>query len=355
MIITTTGFFNTGSSAITHILKEFNDVKLADDVYEVRIIYDPDGIDDLRYHLIDCPHRQNSSFALKKFKKFIDYNSNIFSNHHYELICEHNFKKISYEYINSLSYFTFKSNSHIEVYERGVLFTFINRLFQKIIRFFRNKLRIKISKDSLISNKTNQYATIIDKSLFFSQTKKYIGIILDYCNKNKSEFTVVDQLIPPSNFHRYSEYLPNDKLVVFVVDRDPRDLYVICKYFLKTSAIPCYNHEVFCKWYKWTRHQYTIDDDPSFVHRIQFEDLIYNYNETRIKIANICGLDLSKCDNLGVFFDPSKSINNTQVWYRYPKSKKEIEYIQHELSEYCFDFEKYKSKPLYEKNNMFDC
>lgn len=114
MIITTTGFFNMGSSAVTHILKEFDDTFIADNVYEVRLIYDPDGIDDLRYHVIDCPHRQNSSFALKRFKNYIDYNSNRLANHHYELICKNNFKKLSYDYISKIYDFSYCGNSHIE-------------------------------------------------------------------------------------------------------------------------------------------------------------------------------------------------------------------------------------------------
>ena len=46
-------------------------------------------------------------------------------------------------------------------------------------------------------------------------------------------------------------------------------------------------------------------------HYLQFEDLVYNYEDTRKKIAQICGLDLNRCDNYGKFFNPSKSINNT--------------------------------------------
>lgn len=69
LLITTTGFFNTGSSAITHILSEFDGVDNTGGVYEMRLLFDPDCISDLEYNLIDNPHRQNTSFALKKIQE----------------------------------------------------------------------------------------------------------------------------------------------------------------------------------------------------------------------------------------------------------------------------------------------
>ena len=101
MIIIPTGFYNTGSSAITHLLMEVEGVKDADSTYEIRILFDPDTIRDLEYHLVEMPHRQYTSYAIKRFKKWIDFNSNPLCNHHYEKLCKGQFRKISYEYIKS--------------------------------------------------------------------------------------------------------------------------------------------------------------------------------------------------------------------------------------------------------------
>ena len=76
LIITTTGFYNTGSSAITHMLSEFDGIDNKSGVYEMRFIYDPDCISDLEYNLIENPHRHNTSYSLVRFKKYIDFNSN---------------------------------------------------------------------------------------------------------------------------------------------------------------------------------------------------------------------------------------------------------------------------------------
>lgn len=356
MIITTTGYYNTGSSAITHILKEFDDSNLVDDVNEIRLLYDPDGIDDLRYHLIDCPHRQNTSFAVKRFIKFIKYNSNVFSNHHYEKISNRSFKKMSYKYIQSICDFSYPSISHIECYEKGVLFTFLNRIYQKFYCFFKYRLHITFPKDSLVSRKTKQFAGTFDKQHFLFCTQQYVMGFLNCCNKNNGNYLVIDQLFPPTNISRYREYLPEkESVVVFIVDRDPRDLYCICKYFGKTSAIPCKKVQDFCEWFKWTRNQSTLSNDPDYVVRIQFEDLIYKYEKSRDIIAKKCNLDLQKCSKKGVFFDPSKSINNTQVWKKYPQAANDIAYIEKELSNYCYDFSKYSKGPSDDINQMFEC
>lgn len=73
LLITPTGYFNTGSSAITHMLTEIEGVENSSGVYEMRILFDPDCISDLEYNLIENPHRQNTSFALQRFKRYIDY------------------------------------------------------------------------------------------------------------------------------------------------------------------------------------------------------------------------------------------------------------------------------------------
>ena len=93
MIITSTGFSNTGSSAITHILSEFSVVQNSDKTTEFRLLYDADCICDLEYNLITNPHRHNTSNAIKRFKKFVDFNTNPLLNHHYEKIFKSQFKK----------------------------------------------------------------------------------------------------------------------------------------------------------------------------------------------------------------------------------------------------------------------
>ena len=71
-VITCAGYYGTGSSAITDLLGEFSNVYFVGD-YEFRFVQDPGGIADLEYNIVDNYHRHNSGYALKRFKKNIDF------------------------------------------------------------------------------------------------------------------------------------------------------------------------------------------------------------------------------------------------------------------------------------------
>lgn len=357
-LITSTGLFNTGSSAITHLLSEIHDVYAPDNVYEMRFLYDPDCISDLEYYLCENPHRQNSSLAIKRFKKYIDFNSNPILNHHYEKMFNGKFKKISYEYIKDISLFDFNGFSHIDKYEKGGLFWFVDRCYIRILAYlFSTRERPKWLKPSLISLKTKQYAGVYNNDEFIRSTHKYINSLFYQGAFNNHEYMIIDQLFPATNVDRYLRYIPDDiEKKVFIVDRDPRDLYVTFKYFLNEKGIPCSNAEDFCNWFMWTRSQAEkFKYDDSVVKKIRFEDMIYDYDRTRNDILGFIGIDSDcKCDKFSKF-DPSKSINNTQVWYRYPNANEEVKIIENTLGKYLYDFAKFDFGPKVDSGNMFDC
>ncbi len=355
LLITTTGYYNTGSSAITHLLSELDGVDNQAGVYEVRLLYDPDCVSDLEYNLIESPHRNNTSNALIRFKEYIDFNSWKLTNHHYESLCEGNFRKISYDYINDLVDFKYLGASHIDVYNRGSLFWIINRIYKKIVYSIFGNIPPKYVPGTLM-NPQQQYAGTCDREKFIRATHQYMEKILSYMNKSNSEVLMIDQIFPPTNIKRYTEYIPdNYNVKTFIVDRDPRDLYIICKYLQNTRVIPCQTPEIFCDWFLWTRNQSLQQPDSDCFMRINFEDLIYRYEETREKVIKFCGLDGLSCSNKLQVFKPNLSINNTQVWRRYQGIEKEVEYISERLKEFCYDYDSFDLKPDFIHGKMFDC
>lgn len=356
MVITTTGFYNTGSSVVTNIFQELDEIGNDGGVYEIRLLYDPDCISDLEYNLINNPHRQNTSYAIKRFKKYIDYNSNKLVNHHYEILCKGKFKKISYEYINSICDFKYHGKTHIDLIDRSICFNFMNRCYLKLIRSLFSNGYPKWVRTSLLSDNIEQFGGTFDYKKFLNATNKYIDQIIDFCNDKNKEHVMIDQLFPPTNVERYRRYISKDRDVrVFIVDRDPRDLYVACKYFERTSAIPCSNIIEFCDWFKWTRNQSKIKEDPDFLMRVQYEDLIYDYESTREKVLRFCEMENAVCNKKGEIFKPMESINNTQIWNRYPESIEEVRQIEKILKDYCYDFESKEIKPDFENGKMFEC
>lgn len=355
-IVIPTGFYNTGSSVVTNILQEMDGVSTIEGVNEWRILYDPDCIRDLEYHLLENPHRQNTAYALRRFKDYIDFNSKRLLNHHYEQICAGSFKTISYEYINSISEFVYHGASHLDIKEKGQVFWFVERCYSKLIRLLFSTKRPSWVRGSLISNKTTQFAGTFNKERFYNATKVYIGKILEYVNTADSKCVVADQFLPPSAINAYLNYFPSDYDVkVVVVDRDPRDLYFTCKFFLHTKAIPTKSIREFCDWYKWTRGQSEVSDDNDSIMRIRFEDAIYEYETTRRRLLEFCGNEKTECISQYKYFDPSKSINNTQVWKRYPGNDDSLQYIQKELDKYCYRFEEKEKSPDFKNGKIFDC
>ena len=358
MIITSTGFFNTGSSAITGMLQEFSEIESSGDVNEIRLLYDSDCIGDLEYNLIDTPHRHNTSNAVKRFKKFVDFNTNPLLNHHYEEIFNNKFKTLSYDYINKICDTIYPGFYYGDSYNRGKFYWFLNRCYQKVLRtFFYNKKITKYFTPDLFSKKELCYRGTYSEEKFLKETKNYVSSLLNEYNKKKTEYILIDQFLPPTNIDRYLRYIPDDqKTKVFVVERDPRDLYFTAKYFTRSGVVPTDNVNTFCDWYLWTRGQASKKAKSKDVMYVQFEDLIYNYDGMRKKICKFVGIDIKSDCAQKTHFDPAKSVNNTQVWKRFKNiNKDELKTIEKKLAEYCYIFPTDGIQPDFSKLNMFDC
>lgn len=90
---------------------------------------------------------------------------------------------------------------------------------------------------------------------------------------------MMDQLTPSSNIKRCLRYF-DDNFRTIIVDRDPRDIFVINKTVWKTDIVPT-DVEKFCKWFEFTHScGKGQEEDRRKVLKIQFEDLIYNYDDS---------------------------------------------------------------------------
>lgn len=135
-----------------------------------------------------------------------------------------------------------------------------------------------------------------------------------------------------------------------VVDRDPRDIYILSKYIWKDGIVPTEDLELFCKWFEYTRkHRKDEKYDESTTMLINFEDLVYKYPKTTTMLVEWLGLDMSHHAAPMSHFDPRKSINNTRLWEEFPEYGEEIEMIENRLKEYLYD---YSGVDYEEKNSI---
>lgn len=331
--ITCSSYYGTGSSAVTDFVSEFDNVFDFTNE-EFRFIQDPDGISDLEFNLVECFNRHNSGHSLKRYKKLVDfYNGNFFGSKYSGFFGE-NWKKYSYRYIDELTDFTFPGWWMYDLYDRGSWFYFRKRIVNKIL----HKTVWKNSDRQLNTMKNEiTYCSHPSEEKFLRLTRKYIYNLFTSVIPKDKDIIMVDQLLPPMNLSRYLRYFDNNIQTV-VVDRDPRDVFVLDKYVWKDGIIPN-DAEIFCKWYEYTRsHRRTENMDTNQIRFIRFEDLIYKYDETTRQLVEWLGLDEKLHNRSKQGFNPDVSIKNTQTWKKYPESIKEVKVIEHKLGGYLYEF-----------------
>lgn len=333
-VLTCTGFYGTGSSAITDIFRDCENVECRGE-YEVRILHDPYGVSDLEYNLVENPNRHNTSNAIKKFKWNVDFLSGTWWNKRYENYFGGQFKNLSYEYIDEICEFTYLGKWHWDIIERGKIFWFLCRSYNKLCTIIKKIFHInnEVSHNFLPKNEL-AYAGTFSEEKFLKATRKYTRALLNSINRENKEFIMVDQLVPPSNLDRYNRYVDNLKTIV--VDRDPRDVFLLEKYCYHGSVVPWYDVDVFCKWYKWTRAQFENSKQCENVLRVQFEDLIYHTEETISRLLDFAEIDPKNYHMK--HFNPNLSIKNTKLWEKYSDDMELMQVIQKKLSSYCYKY-----------------
>jgi hypothetical protein len=341
IILTSTGYGDTGSSAGTNILEEFSSVTSFGNRFECTFLHEPDGLYDLE-NAINEGHRLKIDLAVKRFLSLV--------------------KKLNQD-IDYQKYFNGQFYEQAEKYIHSITICKWNgwwhRAFETQKATFAEKQRIKFAEALFnVLYKKKQFNSYepdgwhpsydpvttfyyIDRETdFYEKTKSYMVAL--FLNGSCKNYVLVDQLLPAYDIGRYSKYFNDVKTLV--IDKDPRDLYATQIAEKGVGYIPN-NIDVFINWYKATRSQrYKINtewkDTALF---IPFESLIYEYENSLEKIKAFTGLKTDEHINKKKFFIPEKSIANTQVYKRYPQLRKDIEKIEKELTDYCFHFENYSS------------
>lgn len=327
MVVGICGFGNTGASAVVDYLKEFENITFFDD-FEFQLLHQPDGINDLKYHLVRNKERITCNVAINRFIRLCK-KSRI--GQKFKKKIGKKFTEWYTNYINDLILVSWKGENSsfdpIDLSHRpsGWLHDFFI-LADKVLR--------KINPRFHLFPYRKKYFSIISDEAFDSITKKYLKklfALLDIDNKNIS---VVDMLFSSTNTDLGMEFFEDAKAIVVV--RDPRDVFVSAKLCPQDSRfMPNDNSKKFCIYYK------TLMDNISPKNSLlilQYEDLIYKYRETTDKIKKFLKIENSPIDEYK-YFNPKISIKYTNRIKLYQKYTKDIKIIEEELKSYLYNFD----------------
>ena len=333
-IIVPTGYMGSGSSAITDIMSEIEQVDVSRGTFEFVFLHCPNGVFDLEDKLLIGNNALRSDEALHNFYNTMKqlYNKKYWWVGNYKDNIGVEFWDVTQKYIEDLIQFT---SDYFWYYQENVSLKMIPHLvFNRIMRIITRGMY----KEKKVLAYSPIWLSYIESEEFYKLTKRYIYDILELAGYDKSTI-VLDQLLLPFNLNRIERYFDED-LEVFVVERDPRDMFIINKYFWsKSNDVLPYQTDAtkFCEYYKKLRNM-ERNIESTHIHRIKFEDLIYNYDESIERIFNELSWDRKRHVKKKVFFDPEKSINNTQLFLTKKEYMDECKIIEKELSEFLYDF-----------------
>lgn len=339
-ILTCASYGASGSSVLTDLIAEYSTVHRMSDA-EFRFLHDPDGISDLEFQLIECHNRHNAGRALKRFLRLSKYYGGNCIHKRYERFFDGRYYEYSKKYVAELTDFKAKGWWDYDLLDKGELYVYIKKIQNRILKALPFvKKRILENEDMYFSHPTEEQ--------FLKATKNYIHDLFTVANTENKEFIEVDQIVASQNIDRYLRYF-KDPIEVFVIDRDPRDMYLLEKLYYgsenKDSA------EMFCEKFLYVRNSGNKSKCSSnHIHYLQFEDFIFNYEKIVKIVEETTGLKEEDHVNRFEYFNPRKSVHNTQVWLEHPELKQDILYIENTLSQYLYNFEKYKDVPIIGKD-----
>lgn len=174
---------------------------------------------------------------------------------------------------------------------------------------------------------------------FYTAAKKFVKSYMDMYKEPGKDNVLFDRLLLCHNAYRMPKYFDDDFRLI-IVNRDVRDVYCFNKYLwpeINAGSMYPSDIEVFVDyWRRLNSYERKVDDKR--ILNINFEDLIYHYDDTVLKIEEHCQLTSEQHTKLKKYLQPERSMKNTQVYKLRSEWQDEIDRIEKELPEFCYSF-----------------
>jgi len=320
----------SGSSAVTDYLRDYDNIAVSPYDIEFMFLYDVDGIDDLRYHIVERPVRYYAcDAAIKRYRNYIKSictpNSNLYK------LSGNKLFDLTDEYITQITQLSWNGWWHFDLREAD----FFHKTWNyRVLTRFSNIKKFLLGKGIDI-NPNSLMRLSIKPSNFDAATSKYIKELINLFNVNNAKDVVLDLPFPMGEYEHYRRYFSDDTKIINVI-RDPRDVYILAKRVNDTYStwIPTKKVSDFIEYYKLLCCNRTVGMVNNEL-TIYFEDLIYDTDNTLRMINDFLSITGHYQQQS---FDPKKSINNTQLFNRYPEYIDDIRIIESELGQFLYDY-----------------
>lgn len=334
MIVIPTGYMGSGSSAVTDLVSEMKGFSSPHGDFEYVFLHCPNGVFDLEDKLLHGNNAIRSDEALHTFRAQMKelYDKPLWWVGNYKNVLGPHFMDAVDKFIDALTQFS-STNYWYYQEQRGL---------RALPRLALNKIARSVSGGRLAPTKPLLYEgmalSLPTPDEFYAAARTFILEALAPL-AGRTPNLILDQLLLPFNAWRMDSYFDNDA-VCFVVERDPRDVFLLNKYIWKKrdnqpTPYPCDVRE-FCSYYQRLRES-EHHQESARVHRLHFEDLVYRYDDTTRGIRDALGLPEEAHVAKGELFAPEKSIANTQL-FLLDEYRAESELIAERLPEHLYDF-----------------
>jgi len=335
------GFGHSGKTVVADILKEIDGFQLCNYNFEFNLIRIQGGLLDLKYALVDNWSPVRSDSAVRRFKRIVKRigpKASLFSpttlfcsnGMNYDSMFNEKFTKLSLSYISSLVSVSYQGFWPFALIEESMIYQFIARV--------RGRL-------GLSPTLVDIYLT--DSSDFQLKTSNYLISLFKEIKEERTNVFVLLNSLEPFNSEAGLNLLGDSKQIV--VTRDPRDIYASAM-AVNDGFTPDFESnynmglkknivgkdlDLFIKRQKIYHENIVIGTAEDRILRIQYEDLIMNYEDSLNRIYKFLDVDSTCHSEKGKYFNPKKSSANIGLWRNY-HDQISISTISESLSDYCW-------------------
>ena len=355
-IIDISGFGHSGKTAVTDLLREVDGLNVHPASFEFNLLKLPDGLIDLKRNIFDNWSPTKSDFAIKRLKRLASA-----LNANYSDILGIDFLYITNEFINSIIADKLKVDWYDDLYldksqvnkdriRKFLESTGLLKHYRKARTVYFNKYNPKMKG---VFKKQTVY--LVNQEKLILNIKMYLQKIL-FDKKNKDKTVVSNNAFGPFN--------PTESMTLFdngyciIVDRDPRDIYMSSldsdeiyipqfesnnpvyssKYLmnLKRDMLGTNDIDTFILRQLHYRKNIKQGLDNDHVIRINYEDIVYKYEETVSLLFEKLGIDPRHHTRKLTHFNPELSKKNIGLWKR-NCDMKEIKLISKKLKMFLYE------------------